>query len=164
MLHLTFVFISAFGAAYALLFLTDGAAMPVFEQTLSVFVTVAILFGAMSFALYNYVDGIQKDFPKELKSRKPTEFAEAVATIDRLKGEVISNVALIICLLVGERIILGVETVLANQGWNAGPLWVWLFPSTRAACLLVSIYAALVQFRGFFIANDMRSVLLRNGD
>lgn len=51
MLQLTFVFVSALGAAYALLFLTDGAAVPVFEETLSVFVTVAILFGAMSFAL-----------------------------------------------------------------------------------------------------------------
>lgn len=162
MLRLLLVFACADAVAYALLFITDGAATPVFEETLSVFVTVAILFGAMSFALYNYVDGIQKDFSKELREVKPSEFAEAVKTIDRLKGEVISNVVLIILLLIGERVIFGVETVLAKHGGNLSQLWVWLLPSTRAACLLVSVYAALVQFRGFFIANEMRAILLRN--
>ncbi|WP_271911088.1 hypothetical protein [Vreelandella alkaliphila] len=139
-------------------------ASPVFENTLSAFVTIAILFGALSFALYNYLDGITKDIPKELSKNKPYKYKNALISLRDLKREVIYNIALIIFLLLVERMLFGIGEVIYDASSNL-PIWVgWVIISARVSCLVVGIYAAIVQFRGFLTANDLRTILMENGD
>lgn len=164
MLKLIFAFLISSGLSFATLYFSCGMATPVFENTLSAFVTIAILFGALSFALYNYLDGITKDIPKELSKNKPNKYKQALRALIDLKREVIYNIALIILLLLLERTLFGVGEVIYGVSSNL-PIWVgWLIISARVSCLVVGIYAAIVQFRGFLTANDLRTVLMENGD
>lgn len=164
MLKLIFAFLISSGLSFATLYFSCGMATAVFENTLSSFVTIAILFGALSFALYNYLDGITKDIPKELLKTKPKKYKHTLNALNDLKREVIYNIALIIFLLLLERTLFGVGEVIYDASSNL-PTWVgWAIISARVSCLVVGIYAAIVQFRGFLTANDLRTVIMENGD
>lgn len=164
MLKLIIAFLISSGLSFAALYFSCGMATPVFENTLSAFVTIAILFGALSFALYNYLDGITKDIPKELSKNKPNKYKQALKALSDLKREVIYNIALIILLLLLERTLFGISEVISGAS-SSLPVWVgWAIISARVSCLVVGIYAAIVQFRGFLTANDLRTILMENGD
>lgn len=164
MLKLILTFFVSSGLSFAALYFSCGMATPVFENTLSAFVTIAILFGALSFALYNYLDGITKDIPKEMSKSKPMKYKQALSALSNLKREVIYNIALIILLLLLERTLFGVGKVIDGASSNL-PVWVgWGIISARVSCLVVGIYAAIVQFRGFLTANELRTILMENGD
>ena len=92
MLKLIIAFLISSGLSFVALYFSCGMATPVFENTLSAFVTIAILFGALSFALYNYLDGITKDIPKELSKNKPNKYKHALKALSDLKREVIYNI------------------------------------------------------------------------
>lgn len=164
MLKLIFIFLISSGLSFATLYFSCGMATPVFENTLSAFVTIAILFGALSFALYNHLDSITKDIPKELSKAKPNKYKNALRALSDLKREVIYNIALIILLLLLERTLFGVGEVIYGASSDL-PIWVgWAIISARVSCLVVGIYAAIIQFRGFLTANDLRTILMENGD
>jgi len=163
MIKLIFTFLMSGGLSFAALYFSCGLAKPVFENTLSAFVTIAILFGALSFALYNYLDGTTKDIPKELSRNKPEKYKNALKALNDLKREVINNIALIILLLLLERALFGVGEVIYDASSNL-PIWMgWVIISARVSCLVVGMYAAIVQFRGFLTANDLRTILMENG-
>ena len=71
---------------------------------------------------------------------------------------------LIILLLLLERTLFGISEVISGAS-SSLPVWVgWAIISARVSCLVVGIYAAIVQFRGFLTANDLRTILMENGD
>jgi|SRR5690606_5790489 len=164
MLKLILILASSGTTSFAILYFTGGVATPVFTNTLGAFVTITMLFGALSFALYNYLDGITKDLPKKLLKYNPDKYQNALNALGALKREVISNIILIIVLLLIERVLLGLNEVINGGDWKL-PAWVgWSVISARVACLVAGIYAALIQFRGFLTANELRTVLMNNGD
>lgn len=164
MIKLVLILASSGTISFVILYFTGGVATPVFTNTLGAFITVTMVFGALSFALYNFLDGITKDLPKKLLKDNPDKYRNAVKALNALKREVISNIVLIIALLLIERILLGVNEMINGGDWNL-PDWVdWGVISARVACLVAGIYAALIQFRGFLTANELRTVLMNNGE
>lgn len=164
MIKLIFSFLISSGLSFAALYFSHGVVSPVFENTLSAFVTIAILFGTLSFALYNYLDGINKDVPKKLLKNKPNKYKRALTALSDLKREVIYNIVLIMLLLILERTLFGVGEVAFGLG-SSVPVWLgWVIISARFSCLVIGVYAAIVQFRGFLTANDLRTTLMENGD
>src|SRR3546814_970101 len=68
----------SFTVSYYGLGLTDGVITPFYAEILSAFPTVATIFGALSFALYSYLDGIAKDLPPSQEGRDHRKYVEAV--------------------------------------------------------------------------------------
>src|SRR3546814_20639715 len=77
----------SFTVSYYGLWLTDGVITPFYAEILSAFPTVATIFGALSFALYSYLDGIAKDLPPSQEGRDPRKYDEAVDAIGSLRSE-----------------------------------------------------------------------------
>src|SRR3546814_5010268 len=77
----------SFTVSYYGLWLTDGVITPFYAEILSAFPTVATIFGALSFALYSYLDGIAKDLPPSQEGRDHRKYVEAVDAIGSLRGE-----------------------------------------------------------------------------
>src|SRR3546814_5350940 len=67
----------SFTVSYYGLWLTDGVITPFYAEILSAFPTVATIFGALSFALYSYLDGIAKDLPPSQEGRDHRKYVEA---------------------------------------------------------------------------------------
>jgi len=69
-LRLVATYIMLSGLSALALWGSEGKLAFMFEETISLMMPLATLCGALSFAFYNYVDGIMKDLPKVAKYRK----------------------------------------------------------------------------------------------
>lgn len=160
-----FLILTASGAiCFGILHLSGGLLAPVFISALGAFVTITMLLGALSFALYNYLDGITKELPKKLLKESPDRYQSALRALGDLKREVISNIILVIALLLSERVLSGTQEALNGGDWELCAWVDWAVISARTACLTAGIYAALTQFRGFLTANEMRTVMMSYKD
>src|SRR3546814_6588252 len=89
------------------------------------FPTVATIFGALSFALYSYLDGIAKDLPPSQEGRDHRKYVEAVDAIGSLRREVIVNIFLVITLLIAERGASGFTAFAEQQQWSIPSALEW---------------------------------------
>src|SRR3546814_331172 len=151
----------SFTVSYYGLWLTDGVITPFYAEILSAFPTVATIFGALSFALYSYLDGIAKDLPPSQEGRDHRKYVEAVDAIGSLRREVIVNIFLVITLLIAERGASGFTAFAEQQQWSIPSALEWTIFSIRFSCLLTSLTAAAIQLRGFLTANRLRDVIAK---
>lgn len=162
MIRLLVVFLSAFAMSFLGLKVTGGVITPLYAEVLAAFITVTLVFGALSFALYSYLDGIAKDLPN-VRGTKPSEkYDKAVDAIGALRTEVIVNIFLVIALLILERCALGLSSVAQQQEWHLSHSQQWAVLSFRFSCLLTSLVAAAVQFKGFLVANQLRDQIAKH--
>lgn len=162
MIRLLIVFLSAFAISYSGLKATSGVITPIYAEVLAAFITVTLVFGALSFALYSYLDGIAKDLPNVRGERPSEKYEAAVDAISALRTEVIVNIFLVISLLVLERCALGLSSVAQQQAWQLSSPHQWAILSFRFSCLLTSLVAAAVQFKGFLVANQLRDHIAKH--
>ena len=100
MFRLLFVFLTTFGLSFLSLWGSAGEASPLFSNVNPVLFVLGALFGALSLAFFNYVEGVMKDVPKKLKLQRPQAYALVIGALTDLKHEVIVNVFLVVVLLI----------------------------------------------------------------
>lgn len=162
MYRLATIFVMATLCGYLTLYFTDGAVVPIYNEILSAFLVIAALFATLSFAFFNYIDGISKDLPSKDKVASVEALNKAVETLQALRKEVISNVILVIVLLVLDRTALGLLGYFSTNNFNVSSHILWLLLSFRVSCIACTLTAAFVQLRGFLTANELRSILSKN--
>lgn len=163
MLRLVLIFFSAAILSLLGLYLSDGVLVAVFQKSLDSFTPVAILFSALSFALYSSVDGVMKDIPNDRRRKHPQAYFLVINRVTKLKKEIIANVVLVMGVLVLAKILYGLEQLVIPNTNNFDLYGIWVILSLRIACLTVCLYAAVSQCLGFFSVSEFRSVL-KHGD
>lgn len=164
MLRLLFVFFASFGLSYLSLWGSSGEASPIFNNVNAVLFVLGTLFGALTLAFFNYVEGIMKDVPKKLKLQKPQAYADVVIALTGLKGEVVGNFILVVALLVVAYIVGAVGEMPFIQRLELSMLWEWGCLSVRGACLISVLVVMLSQLSGFLTANDLRAEISMYGE
>lgn len=164
MLRLLFIFFTSFGLCYLLLWGSAGEASPMFNNVNAVLYVLGAMFGALSFAFFNYVEGVMKDVPKKLKLQKPQAYAAAVRALTDLKREVINNVFLVIALLMVVFLIGALGEMAFVLRLESSRFWVWGFLSLRGSCLLSTLFVIFSQLSGFLTANNLRAQISMYGE
>lgn len=160
---LLLLLVASFGICYGVLTVTKGSATPVFEEILTAFLVVATLLSAMSVAMYTYIDNIAKDLTELRNEVNRLNYSETQEKLTCLKREVLSNGALIFCLLLSERIIKGLAIYLVAQlPTQYGDFISEIQVPLRISLFTVSIWAAGTQLRGFLVAAEFRDVIAKN--
>lgn len=158
MIKFFLIFSFTISAALCVTYFMESLAAPIFQELLSAFVVIATITGTLSYALYSYVEGIAKDVASDNNSKK-SNYNTAVTRLSELKKEILVNAFSVVGLLIMERIAHGFS--LAFPLSNDEPFnWIWAGTiSFRVACFVLSVFIAAVQFRGFIIANEYRSII-----
>ena len=141
---------------FAVLHMTNGAAKKLFDTVLAVFPYFVAAASALTWALFNYIEGLLKDV-SELKGNQK-KIGIAVEKLTDLKNEVISNAAFIILLLFLDALFKGGAGLFDGDS----TLLEWLFLSVRGGVISLAIYAAYDQFQGFKRAQQFR-LIINNG-
>jgi hypothetical protein len=162
MYRLVTIFSLTILCSYLTLYFTNGEVTPIYREVLSAFLVIAALFGTLSFAFFNYIDGISKDLPSKDKFVSTDAFNKAVEALQALRKEVISNVILVITLLVVDRAALGLSDYFLENNFHVPNSMLWAILSLRVSCLSCTLTAAFLQLRGFVTANELRSILSKN--
>ncbi|MEX6665109.1 hypothetical protein [Pseudomonas sp. W2-17] len=164
MLRLLVVFLTSFSLSFLLLWGTDGDATPMFGSINSVIYVLGAMFGALSLAFFNYIEGIMKDVPKKLKMKNFELYSLVVNALTDLKREVISNVLLVVVLLVLAFFAGAFGEMEFIQRLSYTSYWTWGVQSLRGACLLSVIVVVCVQLAGFVTANSLRAEVSMYGE
>ncbi|SDT35181.1 hypothetical protein SAMN05216598_5197 [Pseudomonas asplenii] len=164
MLRLFFVFFASLGLSFFLLWGTRGEASSVFSGANTVLYVLGALFGAMSFAFFNYVEGVMKDVPKKLKSQRPEKYSLVISTLTDLKREVVLNVVLVVLLLMISFVVAAIGEMGLMQRLGSTSYWVWSALSVRGACFVSILVVMFVQLSGFVIANNLRAEISMHGE
>ncbi|GFM49277.1 hypothetical protein PSCICE_05440 [Pseudomonas cichorii] len=164
MFRLFLIFTGSFGASFFLLWATDGIAHTFFKNINSVMFPLGALFGALSFAFFNYVEGIIKDVPKKLKTQKPAAYALVIKSLTNLKNEVILNVILVIFLTIIGFISSSADAIIPPFELEVKKYWTWCILALHGACFLTTLAVITVQLTGFITANNLRAELSMNSD
>jgi len=155
------IFSLAFSVALLITYHVGGLAAPIFQELLSAFVVIAMITGTISYALYAYIDGISKDVAGHKGGDKSSTYCDAINRLSELKKEILINAFSVVGLLVLERIAHGVLLIFPvtdDEPFN----WPWACAlSVRFACFSLSVLVAAIQFHGFIIASEYRSVISR---
>lgn len=122
------------------------------------------LFGALSLAFFNYVEGIMKDVPKKLKLQRPQAYVGVINALTELKREVVVNVFLVVVLLMVAFFIGAISEMSFVQKFGGAKYWVWGALSIRGACLLSVLIVVFVQLAGFITANNLRAEISMFGE
>ncbi|EJF69137.1 hypothetical protein A462_24799 [Pseudomonas sp. Ag1] len=122
------------------------------------------MFGALSLAFFNYVEGVMKDVPKKLKAQNLELYLSVVKALTDLKGEVIGNVLLVVALLVVAFFAGAIGEMEFIQRLKFSSYWMWGVQSVRGACLLSVIVVVCVQLAGFITANSLRAEVSMYGE
>jgi hypothetical protein len=133
------------------------------EEVLSVGLAVLTVLFALSIGMFNYLDNIAKDLTELRNEVGRSKFLCVQESITKLKREVLYNLALIILLLLAERLIKGLTQVLISGlpvHWISDPASILL--SARGAMFVVAILAATIQFKGFLVAAEYREIIAKN--
>lgn len=164
MLRLLFVFVTSFGLSFLSLWGTEGEVSPIFSNVNPVLFVLGALFGALSLAFFNYVEGVMKDVPKKLKLQRPQAYALVIGALTDLKHEVIVNVFLVVVLLIVAFVVGAVGEMAFMQKLELSKYWVWGALSVRGACLLSVLVVVFVQLAGFVTANKLRAEISMYGE
>lgn len=152
----------SFGICYGLLWLSNGAAVQVFDEVLGAFLVVATLLVTASAAMFNYVENISKEL-SELRKDYPKDAINAVIEkLSALKREVIHNCGMIALLFILERAAKGISAYLQTyyQAESAQQI-VFASVSLRFAFFMVSAFAAMNLLQGFITATEYRDHLAK---
>ena len=148
---------------FGILKLTDGSAAPVFEEILTAFLVVAMLLSAMSVAMFTYLDNIAKDLTELRNEVNRPDYRVAQEQLTLLKREVLYNGALIVSLLIFERIVKGVAAYLASQlQGTCFELVIDIALPLRIALFFASLWASTTQLKGFIVAAEFRDLIAKN--
>lgn len=164
MLRLLFVLLTSFSLSYLLLWGTDGEASPVFGSINSVLFVLGAMFGALSLAFFNYVEGVMKDVPKKLKVQNFDLYLLVVSSLTDLKKEVIGNVFLVVVLLLVTFFAGAVGEMDFLHRLSFSSYLIWGVQSVRGACFLSVIVVVCVQLGGFVTANSLRAEVSMYGE
>lgn len=149
--------------AYAILVLSKGSAVLVFEEMLTAFHVVTMLLSAMSIAMFSYLDNIAKDLTEIRNEVHRKEYSNVQYQLDLLKREVIYNGALIVLLFILERSIKGVAAHLTAQlPPQSSELIAVVSIPLRISFFVASLWAASIQLKGFLVAVGFRDVIAQN--
>ena len=157
MFRLLFVFLTSFGLSFLSLWGTAGGVSPIFSNVNPILFVLGTLFGALSLAFFNYVEGVLKDVPKKLKQEKPQAYLLVIHALTDLKHEVIVNFLLVVSLLMVSFVVGAISEMHFMQGLELTNYWVWGALSVRGACLLSVLVVVIVQLAGFVTANKLRA-------
>lgn len=138
---------------FAVLHITNGAAKKLFDTVLTVFPFFVTAASALTWALFNYIEGVLKDVIELKGDQKKID--TAINSLTDLKNEVISNAAFIIFLLILDAVFNGLSSLYGGSSTLAQ----WLFLSVRGCIIFLAIYAAHDQFQGFKTAQQFRLVI-----
>ncbi|PFG58925.1 hypothetical protein DM05_3590 [Pseudomonas poae] len=164
MLRLLFVFVTSFGLSFLSLWGTAGEVSPLFSNINAVLFVLCTLFGALSLAFFNYVEGVMKDVPKKLKLKSPKVYLVVVDALTELKREVILNVVVVVMLLVLAYVLGALAEMAFMQRLACAEFWAWGALSVRGACLLTVLVVMFVQAAGFVTANKLRAEVSMYGE
>ncbi|WP_339486902.1 hypothetical protein [Pseudomonas sp. RL_5y_Pfl2_70] len=164
MVRLLFVFITSFSLCYLSLWGTKGETNPLFSNVNPVLFVLGALFGALSLAFFNYVEGVLKDVPKRLKQQKPKAFIVVVEALTDLKHEVITNVVLVVVFLMVAFVVGAVSEMPFMQSVEPLNYLMWAALSVRGACLISVLMVMCVQLAGFVTANKLRAEISMSGE
>lgn len=157
MVRLLFVFFTTFVFCYFILWGTGGEASPLFTNVNPILFVFGTLFGALSLAFFNYVEGVMKDVPKKLRMENPKAYLVVINALTDLKREVIVNVILVVFLLAVAYVVGALSEMVALQGLDFSKWWGWSALSIRGACLFSVLGVMVVQAIGFVTANQLRA-------
>tara|TARA_R110000851_G_scaffold158526_1_gene301573 strand:+ start:20133 stop:20654 length:522 start_codon:yes stop_codon:yes gene_type:complete len=138
---------------FTVLHITNGAAKKLFDTILAVFPFFVTAASALTWALFNYIEGVLKDV-SEIKGNQKKIYA-ALNKLTNLKNEVISNAAFIIFLLILDALTNGLSGLYDGDSTIVH----WLFLSVRGCIISLAIYAAYDQFQGFKTAQQFRLII-----
>ena len=164
MFRLLFVFFTSFALSFLSLWGTAGEVSPIFSNVNPVLFVLGALFGALSLAFFNYVEGVMKDVPKKLKLQRPQAYTLVIGALTDLKHEVIINVFLVVVLLIVAFVVGAVGDMAFMQKLEFSKYWVWGILSVRGACLLSVLVVVFVQLAGFVTANKLRAEISMYGE
>jgi hypothetical protein len=155
------IFTLAFSVALLFTYYTKSLAAPIFQELLSAFVVLTLITGTLSYALHAYVDSVSKDVFSDGNNKDKNSYNTVIESLTELKKEILVNAFAVVGLLVLERIAHGFSLIFPVS--SAEPFnWPWACAiSVRVACFTLSLFIAAIQFRGFIIANEYRSVISR---
>lgn len=147
------------------LWLSEGGLAPIFKNSTTIMMPLATLCGALSFAFYNYVEGIIKDIPKNQEDQKESAQLRTIAirSLTDLKGEVIVNVVLVILLLTINYILINLAAFLETKPLEKQQEIQIALLSFAGGGLFTSILVCVVQLKGFITANKLREFLAIHG-
>jgi hypothetical protein len=147
------------------LWLSKGGLAPLFKNSTTVMMPLATLCGALSFAFYNYVEGIIKDIPKAQDSSAINSGlrTKAIIALTDLKGEVIVNVVLVIALLSVNYILINLAAFLETKLLASQQETQIALLSLAGGGLFTSILVCVVQLKGFMTANKLRELMAIHG-
>ncbi|MCF5223123.1 hypothetical protein [Pseudomonas syringae] len=157
MVRVFFVFFVSFGLSYISLWGTEGQVSAVFNNVNAVLFALAALFGAMSLAFFNYVEGVMKDVPKKLRLQNSQAYVKVVGALTDLKQEIIYNIFLVVVLLLVAFVAGAFGDMAFLKCVKCYDFLVWAVLSIRGACLLSIVVATLVRLAGFVTANKLRA-------
>ncbi|OYQ00829.1 hypothetical protein [Pseudomonas mandelii] len=164
MLRLLLVFFTSFGLSFLSLWGTAGEVSPLFNNVNAVLFVLGTLFGALSLAFFNYVEGVMKDVPKKLKVKSPQVYGVVINALTDLKHEVIVNVVLVVVLFITAYVVGAFVEMAFVQGLFYAKYWVWCALSVRGACLVSVLVVLFVQAAGFMTANKLRAEISMYGE
>ncbi|RAH04158.1 hypothetical protein DJ480_05865 [Pseudomonas sp. Leaf98] len=130
----------------------------------SVLFVLGAMFGALSLAFFNYVEGVMKDVPKKLKVQNFELYSLVVGSLTDLKREVISNVLLVVVLLLVAFFAGAVGEMDFLYRLSFSSYLIWGMQSVRGACFLSVIVVVCVQLAGFVTANSLRAEVSMYGE
>ena len=155
------IFTLAFSAALLFTYYAKSLAETIFQELLSAFVVLTLITGSLSYVLYEYIDSVSKDVASDGKNKNKSNYNAVIESLTELKKEILVNAFAVVFLLVLERIANGfslIFPVIDTEPFN----WPWACAiSVRFACFWLSVVIAAIQFRGFIIANDYRTIISR---
>lgn len=165
MLRLVATYIIFSGLSALALWGSEGKLAFMFEETISLMMPLATLCGALSFAFYNYVDGIMKDLPKssEMQEGKSEQRKIVVGVLTELKGEVVANVIAVLCLLMLNYVFVKLSVFLIDAGLMYACELRLILLACSGGTLFTSFLVCVVQLKGFVTANELRKIVSNGG-
>jgi len=157
MLRLILVVCASYAISLLSLWASEGGLSELFNDINLVMYPLGALFGALSLAFFNYLEGVIKDVPKKMRLDKPESYRLVILTLTSLKREVVVNVVVVVVLILISFFLGPMSALLSLPRWDLGPIALWSGLAVKGACLISTVVIVFNQLSGFVIANDLRA-------
>ena len=122
------------------------------------------IMGALSFAMFTYVDNTAKDLTdlrNDFSDRN--KYFICQESLTKLKKEIISNIALVTIVFIADRIVQALAMALVTKFSDCEK---WILESISiclaASCFAIVICALISQISGYIIAAEYREIIAKN--
>lgn len=149
----------SFCLSFIALDFSQGKVGAIIEEIMGAFIVLITITSALSFVLFNYVDGISKDVSGIEGTKEKIQLA--IDRLDDLKHEIIETVVLIFALLVLELALKGILSAFIDKINDSNHLIEWVTLSIRFTCFNLAMLAVSEQVKGLLVAIRFRSLLFR---